>query len=147
VQKLLLARALRNEGVAHVVTGDGADHVFRRDRAADYLPLVQAACDACDVTLHAPFLDDDVIAHIVGLPIDEHKTALRDVGRALGVVDELVSGPKRARLTPALDTSGLLAAGELEAVAQVADRVPPAEFIDDKQRMLWTTAALLLRQF
>lgn len=149
VARVLLAEALRAAGITDVITGDGADHVYRRDRSANYLPLMQAACDSAGVRLHAPFLDVDVIAHLFTQPADAHKPELRALGRDLGVVATLVEQPKRARLAPPLDldefVAGFVSDDDLAAAAACAGIDLVTSFVDDRQRMRWLTTSFLLK--
>jgi asparagine synthase (glutamine-hydrolysing) len=146
VAKLLLARALARDGIEVVLSGDAADHVMGRDSSADYLPLVHALFHAAGVELRSPFLDPRVVAHLLAVPPDPDKQALRDLAATLPVAAELVAGRKVSRLAPPLDLSGLVSGGALATLARLLGReLPPLG--DDRQRVLWTTTALLLDAF
>ena len=56
VSRHLLARAVRADGHTTLISGDGADEIFRGDSGADYLPLVGALTRAAGLTALAPFL-------------------------------------------------------------------------------------------
>jgi asparagine synthetase B (glutamine-hydrolysing) len=144
VAKLLLARALARDGVEVALGGDGADQLFTRDRSADYLPLTRALFDAAGVTLRAPFADERVMACVLAQPPDRDKQALRRVGATLGLPEALVQGPKRAGLAPAMDLGRY--AHRLPSLARLLDRPLPA-LDDDRTRVRWTTAALLVDAF
>jgi len=93
VSKLLLAEALRDEGVAEVMGGDAADQIFRGEANCDLLPLTQACFAYAGVRLHLPFQ-----AVTVATP-DPEKRALRELGAELG----LPAIPKRPTLVPGPD--------------------------------------------
>ncbi len=147
VAKLLLARRLREDGFERVITGDGADHVVRRDVSADYLPLVQAAFDDAGVALSCPFLDDDAVAHALARPPDPDKRELRALGARLGVPEPLVTGPKRSRLSPPVGVAALVAPDASARLAARLGRPAPRPEDTDRAWMLWGTTALLLDAF
>jgi asparagine synthetase B (glutamine-hydrolysing) len=126
VAKLLLARAMRRDGVTLALSGDGADHVVKRDRTADYLPLARDLFRAAGVTLRSPFLDGAVVGHLVSLPPDPEKPALRAVGAALGVARELVAGPKQGRLAPPIRRDGTRRARLARPARRARGPPPPA---------------------
>lgn len=128
VSKWWLARGAADEGFA-VLSGDGADQVFRHDTSADYLPLVGAAFDALGVPLFTPFLD------IFGVSSDPTKRLLRDVAATLPIRDELVVGPKISKLAPSLPFDAPVA-----RLADLLGRTP-----DHAER--WGTLALLVDHF
>jgi hypothetical protein len=141
--KLLLARAMRRDGIDVALSGDGADQVLRRDTSADYLPLCRTLFEATGVQLVPPFLDGAVVDHLLSTPPDADKQCLRALGRRLGVAPELTEGPKRSRLAPALDLAPLLPAeGLARLAAQLGTNVP--ELRTDAQRVHWASLLLLL---
>lgn len=146
VGRFLLARALAAAGITRVLSGDGADHVVRRDRTANYLPLVDAACVAHGVALHTPFLDGDVIAALVSRPPDPEKAALREIGKRLCAPTPLVTGPKVSRLAPRLDVDGLVSEPERARLSVLLDRAAPG-VEEERAHLRFTTTALLLRSF
>ncbi|HET8897344.1 MAG TPA: asparagine synthase-related protein [Rhodanobacteraceae bacterium] len=145
VAKLLLAKAMRQDGIELAISGDGADQVLKRDRSANYLPLCKTLFDAAGVTLHAPFLDTDVIAHLVSLPPDPDKPCLRELGETLQLPAHLVHGPKRSRLAPPMDLGALLDKARIAALSSRL-RLPPPELAKDAERVLWATLLLVLDQ-
>jgi hypothetical protein len=94
VSKLLLAEALAARGIAHIVTGDAADQVFRCESDCDLLPLTQACFRHCQVELITPFLAPEVRA-LCTVP-DPDKRPLRELAAALGIPPI----PKRPTLYP-----------------------------------------------
>lgn len=142
VGKWLLAKAAREGGFTTVISGDAADHVFTRDVSANYLPLVHAAFAAHHVALVTPFLDDDVVAHVLSIPVDANKQELRDVGATLRIPQPLVTERKVSRLTPPIDLDGLVLPLRIASLAATLDLPTPA-FDDDRSRVRWTTLALL----
>lgn len=146
VSKYLCAREARSAGFSTVISGDGIDQVFNRDASADYLPLTSAAFDAHGIALRTPFLDDDVVGHVLALPPDPHKRALREVGATLGVSETLVHGPKVSRLAPPLDLEPVVPRAKLAALAALIGR-PMPRFSDDRDYVRWTTLALLVDAF
>lgn len=145
VSKWLLARAARSAGIATMISGDAADHVFTRDTSADYLPLASAAFDAAGVALRTPFLDDDVVAHVLASPPDRDKRELRDLAATIGLRASLVREAKVSRLAPPIDLEGVVWRDELASLAAAIERPLPADFGDDRTRVRWTTLALLVR--
>lgn len=135
VSKWLLAAAARERGFASVISGDGADQVFRHDASADYLPLVGAAFDAQAVALHAPFLDIGWVAR------DPDKRELRELAATLPIRDALSRGPKISRLAPPLAFDAPVD----RLVAQLGGPLP--KFSDDRVRTRWGTLALLVDAF
>jgi asparagine synthase (glutamine-hydrolysing) len=146
VAKLLLARAMRRDGIELALSGDGADQVLRRDYSADYLPLCKALFDAAEVELRSPYLDADVVAHLLSLPPDPDKHCLRTLAAALPVPAELVTRSKQSRLAPPLPLDSLRMQSRIVALAAWLGR-EAGTFADDRQRMLWTTLALLCEAF
>ncbi|WP_144640025.1 asparagine synthase-related protein [Bordetella genomosp. 13] len=143
VAKLLLADAMAADGIDAAISGDGADQVMRRDVSANYLPLCNALFDAASVRLHAPFIDDAVVQHLMSLPPDPDKHCLRELGSRLKLPDRLVRGAKRGRLAPAMDLSPLLDRGRIHALARTLDIDPPT-LQADTERMLWATLTMTL---
>lgn len=110
VSRLGLARA-----AGPLITGDGADAVFRGVPDLDYVPLVAALGVA-----RSPFFDEALIA---ATPIDPDKTALRDYLRARGL-GWLADRPKQRRLAPALDLEPIADRARIERLARELD-LPP----------------------
>ena len=146
ISKYLLAREARTHGFATVISGDGIDQVFTRDVSADYLPLTSAAFADNGVLLRTPFLEDDVLAHVLSLPPDSEKRALREVAATLRVPQALVHGRKISRLAPPIDLTPLVPRTKLTALAAVLGRERPA-LDNDRDYVRWTTLALLLDAF
>jgi len=83
ISKWLFARALARRGVKAIVSGDGADQVFRHDWNCDLLPLTLTCFQNAGVRLIAPFLSESVIAGCRAPSAD--KAAVRGLARRLGV--------------------------------------------------------------
>ena len=155
VAKLLLAQAMKADGVDVCLSGDGADHVMQRDRSANYLPLVHALFDVAGVELCSPFLDTDVVAHLLTLPPDRGKGVLREIAHTLGVPHPLVAGAKVSRLAPPIGVDLVVDPAQLARLRLLLSRgtgVPTNPWSDDAWSddaglMLWSTAALLLENF
>ncbi|WP_322092060.1 asparagine synthase-related protein [Paraburkholderia bannensis] len=143
VAKHLLAAAMAADGIEIAITGDGADQVLRRDRSANYLPLCHAIFDAQGVTLHPPFVDAAVVAHLLAVEPDPNKQCLRDIGARLTLPARLVHGPKRGRLAPAMNLDALLDRERTRTLAASLD-LPAPTLETDTERVLWTTLALIL---
>jgi asparagine synthetase B (glutamine-hydrolysing) len=139
VSRFLLARAMRAAGVELMLTGDGADQVMRRDDSADYLPLVHALAHAAGVATATPFLDEDVIAHLLGEPPDPDKRSLRALAATLGVPASVVQRPKESRLAPPLPLG--VEDAQIAALAAELGRTP--RLSDEPSRVRWATGALL----
>lgn len=142
VSRWLLARAIRADGFDVLVTGDGADEVFRGTSGADYLPIVGALARAAGLAPVAPFLDESVAAHVAA---DPHKGALRELAVALGVPAAIAGRPKQPRFAPPIDLSPLRDGPRIAALARVLGRDPDES--TDRARVGWTTLALLSRRF
>ena len=145
VAKLLLAQAMARDGIGLAITGDGADQVLRRDQSANYLPLCNALFRAAGIGLSTPFLNPDVVAHVVSLPADPHQQCLRALGARLNLPARLVHGAKRSRLAPAMNLSSLPEAAHIGAMAQSLGLATPVLNTDD-QHVLWVSMTLLLSQ-
>jgi asparagine synthase (glutamine-hydrolysing) len=146
VGKLLLGQAARRAGFATLLTGDGVDQVFKRDQSADYLPLVGAAFQAAGVELVAPFLDNEVIGHLLSLPIDAEKTELRAMAANLPIPNALSASKKVTRLFPPIDLEPLVSRDKLVRLAEKLESDVPT-FLDDRSRVRFSTLALLLDAF
>ncbi len=83
VSKWLLAQALRSEGVASLVTGDGADQVIRQETDCDLLPLTLSCFREAGVNLITPFLNESVV-RMCHRP-DPEKRIVRRLAEHLGV--------------------------------------------------------------
>lgn len=135
VSKWWLASLARAHGFASVISGDGADQLFRHDVSADYLPLVGSAFDAHGVRLYAPFLDVGAVDR------DPDKQPVREIAATLPIRDELVRGPKVSRLAPPLPFDA-----PVERLARMLGR-PLLDVTDDRDRVRWGTLALLVDSF
>lgn len=145
VAKLLLADAVRADGIEGLLTGDGADQLLGRDRSADYLPLVGAMFEAAGVRLLSPFLDEDVMAACLALPPDPEKHCLRAIADRHPVPAPLVREPKRGGWAPPMDLSAY--SGTVERFVRRIGRNPVClSSLDDRERTLWTTLALLAEE-
>jgi hypothetical protein len=141
VSKWWLAGAARRFGFATVLTGDGADQVFTRDASADYLPLASAAFTATGVKLRAPFVDADVVAHLLAMTPDPTKQELRVLGATLPIPRDLVTARKVSRLAPPLDLGTIVSPERLSRLAaQLGRPLPPLS--TDADRVRWSTLAL-----
>ncbi len=105
VSKWLLAQRLRKEGVATLVTGDGADQVMRREWDCDLLPLTLACFQHAGIRLVLPFTDHRVIA-FCREPFPD-KRPVRELARELGVPD----AAKHATLFPPVSLPGIKPSG------------------------------------
>jgi hypothetical protein len=173
VSRHLLANAARADGFAVLVTGDGADEVFRGTSGADYLPVVGALTRAAGLVPSAPFLDPEVAPFVAP---DPDKRALRALAEELGVPPAIAQRPKRARFAPPMDLTLYLSpmldttrwppladargaecrvdargaecrvdAPETIALGHHLGRVPSAA--TDRERVGWATLGLFARLF
>lgn len=156
VAKLLLARAAARLGLKALLTGDGADQVVTRDVSADYLPLVGAAFDACGVAACSPFLAAPVVAHLLAIPPDRDKRALRDVAAPLAIPRPLVDEPKRGRFAPPMELGSLVSPARMAEVAaafghdvsgRTSDVRGPDTSAGQRARVVWATTGLLADAF
>jgi len=136
ISKWLLAGSARGS-YASILSGDGADQLFRHDTSANYLPLVGAAFDAHDVKLYAPFLD------VKSVDRDPDKRPLRELAARLPIRDELVRGPKVSRLAPPIDFE---VRGPIARLARMLNR-PPPDLTNDIDHCRWGTLAILVESF
>jgi hypothetical protein len=97
VSKWLLAKALRQEGITTLVTGDGADQVMRQEWDCDLLPLTLSCFRSAGIRLIAPFLSRGVVG-FCDRPYPD-KRPVRDLAQQLGVP----AIPKHSTLFPAVD--------------------------------------------
>ncbi len=142
VSRYLLARAVRADGFDVLVTGDGADEVFRGSSGADYLPIVDALVCAAGLVPVAPFLDREVRPFVAE---DRDKRCLRALALELGVPEQIALRAKQPRFAPPIDLSALW---DAERIAALADRLARApDTSSDRERVGWTTLALLSRSF
>lgn len=141
VSKLLLARGLRREGFTAVLTGDAADHVFAGAPQHNYLPLVGGLMRSEGVEVCSPFFDPRVLAHALGLVVDPHKRALREVA-ARWLPRALAEAPKLQRLTPDLGVEQLVGTQAMQRLAAQLG-LPPPRLDDARSRCAHATLSLL----
>ncbi len=142
VSRYLLARAVRADGFDMLVTGDGADEVFRGSSGADYLPIVGALTRAAGLVAIAPFLDPCVTSAVAG---DPDKRALRALAGELGVPEAIARAPKAPRYAPPMDLSRHHDPRRIAALGRGLGRAPAST--TDRERVAWTTLALFARDF
>ncbi len=102
VGRLALARGVAALGAGTLITGDGADPLFRGVPDDDYVPLVVALSRAAGLRAASPFFDVDLVETVLSSPADPDKQLLRRLAEDLGLPPSLRAGPKRARLLPEL---------------------------------------------
>lgn len=143
VSKLLLARALRREGVTAVLTGDAADQIFSDAPRRSYLPLLGPLFRSQGVEPCSPFFDPRVLAHAARLPPDPHKRALRAVA-ASWLPPQISRAPKARRLAPDLGVERLVG---IEAMGRLAARLglPPPRLEQPRSRCAYATLCMLWR--
>jgi hypothetical protein len=142
VSRLLLARAIRADGFDLLITGDGADEVFRGGSGGDYLPIVGALTRAAGLVAVAPFLDPVVVA---GAAADGEKRALRALASELGVPPAIAWSPKVPRFAPPIDLSAHRDDARIAALGRCLGRRPGQA--TDRERVAWTTLALFAGEF
>ncbi|MEM7351299.1 MAG: asparagine synthetase B family protein [Acidobacteriota bacterium] len=113
---LLLARALRAQGIRTLITGHGADQALAHAPAsstANFLPWIAALVESQGLRLCAPFVEAEVLAAIRRRGADPTKTRLRrDFGAELPAF--LTGATKTPRLAPPLER--LASPPDLEAL-------------------------------
>jgi asparagine synthase (glutamine-hydrolysing) len=142
VSRSLLARAAREDGFEVLVTGDGADEIFRGTSGGDYLPIVGALTRAAGLRPEAPYLDPGVAPFVAE---DPGKRALRDLALELDVPEEIARRPKRPRLAPPMDLERYRDDALVAALGRSLGRMPSLG--TDRERVAWTTLALFARAF
>jgi hypothetical protein len=109
--------------VEHVITGDGADQVFRHDVDCDLLPITIRCFQAAGVRLTLPYLDPRVMASISSPYSD--KQPLRALAEALGI-------PRQKKQTSLFPDDGIPT--QPRAVLPIGGA---------RECLSWTTALLL----
>lgn len=142
VSRYLVARAARADGAAWLMTGDGADEVFRGTSGADYLPVVGALTRAAGLEAVAPFLAAGVATSVER---DDGKRALRALACELGVPEAIAWRAKRPRMAPSMQVQRLVEDEEVAALGRCLGRVPGDA--TDRERVGWTTLALFIKNF
>jgi len=142
VSRHLLARAVQADGFEMLITGDGADEVFRGTSGADYLPIVGALTRAAGLVAVAPFLDPVVASSVAA---DPGKRALRALADELGVPGAIAWSPKSPRFAPAMDLSRHRDPVRLAALGRCLGRAPAQA--TDRERVAWTTLALFAADY
>ena len=141
VSRHLLAEAVKADGFDVLITGDGADELFRGTRGADYLPIVGALTRAAGLIAVAPFLDP-IVAEV---PLDPDKRALRTFAGELGVPETIAWAPKAPRFAPPMDLSRHRDAARIAALGRYLGRTPARA--TDRERVAWTTLSLFADAF
>jgi len=126
VTRFALAREAQRRGYDTLVTGDGADALFRNEPDLDYVPIVHAMTIGAGMSLASPFLD--------GVSPVREKRALYDYVRT-------PIAPKRARFMPALDMQRY--ATDLEPLAEELQM--EIHWTSARARIGWATLGLLVR--
>ncbi len=134
VHRLALAQAAAARGATTLVTGDGADAVFRGAPDLDYVPLVAALTRRAGLALASPFFAPAVLA---ATPRDPDKRAVRAYVAAAGLAG-LAAAPKRPRAVPTLDLAPILDSSRIAALARALE-LPPAATVG------WATLDHLVR--
>lgn len=141
VSKLLLARAMKNNGVDCIVTGDAADQAFSGAAASNYLPIVGSIIRSEGIGFVSPFFDKKVVAF--GLSVmDADKSALRKLGLSL-LPRFLQQQKKQPRLAPAMDINIYWNQKSIDRIAQQINLQP--DLHNDSLKMLWTTLGMLVQ--
>lgn len=139
-----LAGAAHRHGMRTVLTGDGADQVFTRDASGTHLPRVSAAFASHKLVLRTPFLDADVVAHVLASPPDDERRELQNLGGALSIPVPAAPPPASAF---SVDELGELApADRLDALSAQLGRALPSP-LDGPDLVRWSTLAMLADVF
>lgn len=146
VSRHLLARAVRADGHDILISGDGADEIFRGDTGADYLPIVGALTRAAGLTALAPFLTPQVAAAVIR---DPNKHALRSLACELGIPESIAWHPKTPRLAPRMNLARHQDSTHIAALAHHLGYHPdhPPSLTHDRDDVAWTTLSLFARNF
>ncbi|MES2672741.1 MAG: asparagine synthase-related protein [Pseudomonadota bacterium] len=141
VSKLLLARAMKSDGVDCVISGDAADQVFSGSAANNYLPIVGSIMRGEGIGFVSPFFDKQVVAF--GLSVmDSDKSALRKLGLSL-LPEFLQQQKKQPRLAPVMDAGKYWNQKCIDRIAQQINLQP--DLANDSLTMLWTTLGMLVQ--
>ncbi|MES2824105.1 MAG: asparagine synthase-related protein [Pseudomonadota bacterium] len=140
VSKLLLARAMKNNGVDCIITGDAADQAFSGSVANNYLPIVGSIMRGEGMGFASPFFDKQVVAF--GLSVmDSDKSALRKLGLSL-LPEFLQHQKKQPRLAPAMNVNNYWNQKCIDQIAKQLNLQP--DLHNDALKMLWTTLGMLV---
>jgi asparagine synthase (glutamine-hydrolysing) len=142
VSRYLLAKAVRADGHDVLITGDGADEVFRGTSGADYLPIVGALTRAAGMVAFAPFLATVVASSVAA---DPDKRALRGLACELGVPEAIAWAPKTPRFAPPMDLARHRDVERIAALGRSLGTIPTDT--TDRERVSWTTLALFADEF
>lgn len=140
VSRHLLAQVVRADGCDLLISGDGADELFRGGSGSDYLPIVGALTRAAGLVARAPFLDP-----ALAVAADGDKRALRELACELGVPAAIALRPKTPRYAPPVDLGRHWDPAHVAAVAAALARTPTRA--RDAERVGWTTLSLFARGF
>lgn len=142
-----LAGAAHRHGMRTVLTGDGAAQVFTRDASGTYLSRVSAAFASHKLVLRTPFLDADVVAHVLAAPPDPGQRELTNLGAELSIPVPAAPPPPPPASAFSVDELGELAPAErLEAIAAQLGRHLPSP-LDASSLVRWSTLALFADAF
>jgi len=139
VSKLLLARAMKADGIDCIITGDAADQAFSGSPAANYLPLVGAIMRDQEIGYVSPFFDKYVVAYGESVS-DENKTTLRKLSSSL-VPTFLQSQEKQPRFAPDFNISRYWNPQNINLISDHLNMTPDIQ--TEASRTLWTTLGML----
>ena len=145
VSKLLLARALRQEGFSAVLTGDAADQVLTGAPGHDYLPLVGRLFHGEGIEPCSPFFDPRVLAHAARSGPTPDKRALREAAERW-LPRAVAQAPKAPRLFPDLGPDrGVERLVGTDAMLRLAAQLglPPPQLERARARCAHATLCLL----
>ena len=137
-----LVRTLGRDEYDVLVTGDGADAVFRGRPDYDYIPIVAALTEATGLGLRSPFFDDQVLGSWLSHGADPDKTWARAYLAEHGAPRWLTAGPKTPRALPCPEPLPTVPRRELEGLAEELGR--PLRLDTARQRLQWTTLHMLM---
>lgn len=139
-----VAGAAHRHGIRTVLTGDGAAQLFARDASATHLPRVSAAFASTKLVLRTPFLDADVVAHVLADAADPQLRELHALGTALSLSP--APSPMSSSELTAADIGDLVVPERLDALAAQLGRALPSP-LDGTDFVRWSTLALFADVF
>lgn len=140
VGRLGLGVAAHRRGHRSLVTGDGADAVFRGHPDYDYVPIVVALTQAAELTPWSPFWDDHAASALLATGPDPDKRWIRGYLERRGAPDWLVRRTKTPRRLGALDLRPDPDATRLLATALGR----PVRLDTERERVAWASLASLV---
>lgn len=139
VSKLLLAKKIKAQGYACLITGDAADQAFSGVPAENYIPLVGSIVRNQHLAYESPFFDQQVAAYGASV-VDDNKSVLRRVSDGL-LPNFITLQKKQPRLAPDFDINCHVDIKEINRLSKSLGIA--ANLQSESSKTLWTTLQML----